>query len=74
MCAGNNVSIKVEVDPRHPKMLPECCLLGAEHGGYDLGVKVCLQAAQELICSIITPKLTDNDTAWEIQSYQVTCM
>uniref|UniRef100_A0A3Q1BP46 RING-type domain-containing protein n=1 Tax=Amphiprion ocellaris TaxID=80972 RepID=A0A3Q1BP46_AMPOC len=30
---GNNVSIKVEVDPRHPKMLPECCLLGAEHGG-----------------------------------------
>nr|XP_046257685.1 E3 ubiquitin-protein ligase FANCL isoform X2 [Scatophagus argus] len=28
---GNNVSIKVEVDPRHPEMLPECCLLGAEH-------------------------------------------
>ncbi|XP_077351662.1 E3 ubiquitin-protein ligase FANCL isoform X2 [Festucalex cinctus] len=28
---ANNVSIKVEVDPRHPKMLPECCLLGAEH-------------------------------------------
>ncbi|XP_029963032.1 E3 ubiquitin-protein ligase FANCL isoform X2 [Salarias fasciatus] len=28
---GNNVSIKVELDPRHPKMLPECCLLGAEH-------------------------------------------
>ncbi|GAA6221181.1 E3 ubiquitin-protein ligase FANCL [Lates japonicus] len=28
---GNNISIKVEVDPRHPKMLPECCLLGAEH-------------------------------------------
>ncbi|KAM4590807.1 E3 ubiquitin-protein ligase FANCL isoform 2-T3 [Odontesthes bonariensis] len=28
---GTNVSIKVEVDPRHPKMLPECCLLGAEH-------------------------------------------
>ncbi|KAG7229915.1 hypothetical protein INR49_009633 [Caranx melampygus] len=28
---GNNVSIKVEVDPRHPKRLPECCLLGAEH-------------------------------------------
>uniref|UniRef100_A0A665TH20 E3 ubiquitin-protein ligase FANCL n=1 Tax=Echeneis naucrates TaxID=173247 RepID=A0A665TH20_ECHNA len=27
---GNNVSIKVEVDPKHPKMLPECCLLGAE--------------------------------------------
>ncbi|XP_030603744.1 E3 ubiquitin-protein ligase FANCL isoform X1 [Archocentrus centrarchus] len=29
---GNNVSIKVEVDPRHPRMLPECWLLGAEHG------------------------------------------
>ncbi|XP_054885845.1 E3 ubiquitin-protein ligase FANCL [Poeciliopsis prolifica] len=28
---GNNVSIKVDVDPRHPKMLPECCLLGADH-------------------------------------------
>ncbi|XP_075933648.1 E3 ubiquitin-protein ligase FANCL isoform X1 [Anarhichas minor] len=28
---GTNVSIKVELDPRHPKMLPECCLLGAEH-------------------------------------------
>uniref|UniRef100_A0A3B4A1U3 RING-type domain-containing protein n=1 Tax=Periophthalmus magnuspinnatus TaxID=409849 RepID=A0A3B4A1U3_9GOBI len=27
---GNNASIKVEVDPRHPKMLPECCLLGAD--------------------------------------------
>ncbi|XP_013876949.1 E3 ubiquitin-protein ligase FANCL isoform X3 [Austrofundulus limnaeus] len=27
----NNVSIRVEVDPRHPRMLPECCLLGAEH-------------------------------------------
>ncbi|KAG7468811.1 hypothetical protein JOB18_018562 [Solea senegalensis] len=33
---GNNVSIKVDMDPRHPKMLPECCLLGAEHGEYDL--------------------------------------
>uniref|UniRef100_A0A672N6D7 FA complementation group L n=1 Tax=Sinocyclocheilus grahami TaxID=75366 RepID=A0A672N6D7_SINGR len=29
---GNNVSIKVQIDPRHPKMVPECCLLGAEHG------------------------------------------
>ncbi|XP_016892727.1 E3 ubiquitin-protein ligase FANCL isoform X2 [Cynoglossus semilaevis] len=28
---GSNASIRVEVDPRHPKMLPECCLLGAEH-------------------------------------------
>uniref|UniRef100_A0A7N6A953 RING-type domain-containing protein n=1 Tax=Anabas testudineus TaxID=64144 RepID=A0A7N6A953_ANATE len=30
---GNNMSIKVEVDPRHPKMLPECFLLGAENSG-----------------------------------------
>lgn len=36
MCAGNNVSIKVEVDPQHPEMLPDCCLLGAEYGGLDL--------------------------------------
>ncbi|XP_043551973.1 E3 ubiquitin-protein ligase FANCL isoform X1 [Chiloscyllium plagiosum] len=28
---GNNVSINIEVDPRHPKMLPECCFLGADH-------------------------------------------
>ncbi|XP_067845141.1 E3 ubiquitin-protein ligase FANCL isoform X2 [Heptranchias perlo] len=28
---GNNVSINLEVDPRHPKMLPECCFLGADH-------------------------------------------
>lgn len=34
--AGNNVSIKVEVDPRHPEMLPDCCLLGAEHGGWTV--------------------------------------
>ncbi|XP_036403066.1 E3 ubiquitin-protein ligase FANCL [Megalops cyprinoides] len=28
---GNNVSIKLEIDCRHPKMLPECCLIGADH-------------------------------------------
>uniref|UniRef100_A0AAA9TNR9 FA complementation group L n=1 Tax=Bos taurus TaxID=9913 RepID=A0AAA9TNR9_BOVIN len=28
---GNNVSINIEVDPRHPTMLPECCFLGADH-------------------------------------------
>uniref|UniRef100_A0A8C4YY03 FA complementation group L n=1 Tax=Gadus morhua TaxID=8049 RepID=A0A8C4YY03_GADMO len=28
---GSNVSIRVDVNPRHPKMLPESCLLGAEH-------------------------------------------
>uniref|UniRef100_A0A8Q3WL81 FA complementation group L n=1 Tax=Homo sapiens TaxID=9606 RepID=A0A8Q3WL81_HUMAN len=29
---GNNVSINIEVDPRHPTMLPECFFLGADHG------------------------------------------
>lgn len=29
---GNNVSINIEVDPRHPSMLPEYCFLGADHG------------------------------------------
>ncbi|CAL8255205.1 unnamed protein product [Lota lota] len=28
---GSNVSIRVDVNPRHPKMLPESYLLGAEH-------------------------------------------
>ncbi|XP_030052063.1 E3 ubiquitin-protein ligase FANCL isoform X2 [Microcaecilia unicolor] len=28
---GNNVSVNIEVDPRHPKMLPECYFLGADH-------------------------------------------
>ncbi|XP_072121373.1 E3 ubiquitin-protein ligase FANCL isoform X1 [Mobula birostris] len=28
---SNNASINVDVDPRHPKMLPECCFLGADH-------------------------------------------
>lgn len=28
---GNNVSINIDVDPRHPKVLPECCFLGADH-------------------------------------------
>lgn len=28
---SNNVSINLEVDPRHLKMLPECCFLGADH-------------------------------------------
>ncbi|XP_017320097.1 E3 ubiquitin-protein ligase FANCL isoform X2 [Ictalurus punctatus] len=37
---GNNVSIKVEIDPRHPKMLPECCLLGAEHAVTPLRSKL----------------------------------
>ncbi|GAB5569634.1 E3 ubiquitin-protein ligase FANCL [Prionailurus iriomotensis] len=28
---GNNASIHIEVDPKHPTMLPECCFLGADH-------------------------------------------
>ncbi|XP_029449595.1 E3 ubiquitin-protein ligase FANCL isoform X2 [Rhinatrema bivittatum] len=31
IAVGNNVSINIDVDPRHPKMLPECYFLGAEH-------------------------------------------
>lgn len=29
---GHNASLNIEVDPRHPTMLPECCFLGADHG------------------------------------------
>lgn len=32
--AGNNVSITIDLDPRHPTMLPECYFLGADHGVY----------------------------------------
>ncbi|XP_018421805.1 PREDICTED: E3 ubiquitin-protein ligase FANCL [Nanorana parkeri] len=28
---GNNVSITIDVDPKHPTMLPECYFLGADH-------------------------------------------
>ncbi|KAG8443981.1 hypothetical protein GDO86_009239, partial [Hymenochirus boettgeri] len=28
---GNNVSITIDVDPKHPNMLPECYFLGADH-------------------------------------------
>ncbi|MEE6474704.1 hypothetical protein FKM82_010462 [Ascaphus truei] len=28
---GNNVSVTIDVDPRHPTMLPECYFLGADH-------------------------------------------
>ncbi|EHB09808.1 E3 ubiquitin-protein ligase FANCL [Heterocephalus glaber] len=37
---GNNASINVEVDPRHPTMLPECCFLGADHVVKPLGIKL----------------------------------
>ncbi|KAM9727008.1 E3 ubiquitin-protein ligase FANCL isoform 2-T2 [Menidia menidia] len=37
---GNNISIKMELDPRHPKMLPECCLLGADYAVTPLRKKL----------------------------------
>nr|XP_045225207.1 E3 ubiquitin-protein ligase FANCL isoform X3 [Macaca fascicularis] len=37
---GNNVSINIEVDPRHPTMLPECFFLGADHVVKPLGIKL----------------------------------
>lgn len=37
---GNNASINIEVDPRHPTMLPECCFLGADHVVKPLGIKL----------------------------------
>lgn len=37
---GNNASISVEVDPRHPNMLPELCFLGADHVVKPLGIKL----------------------------------
>uniref|UniRef100_A0A5F9DVV4 E3 ubiquitin-protein ligase FANCL n=1 Tax=Oryctolagus cuniculus TaxID=9986 RepID=A0A5F9DVV4_RABIT len=37
---GNNVSINIEVDPKHPTMLPECCFLGADHVVKPLGIKL----------------------------------
>ncbi|XP_036607818.1 E3 ubiquitin-protein ligase FANCL [Trichosurus vulpecula] len=37
---GNNVSINIDVDPRHPTMLPECFFLGADHVVKPLGIKL----------------------------------
>ncbi|XP_049726107.1 E3 ubiquitin-protein ligase FANCL [Elephas maximus indicus] len=37
---GNNTSINIEVDPRHPTMLPECRFLGADHVVKPLGLKL----------------------------------
>ncbi|XP_038180050.1 E3 ubiquitin-protein ligase FANCL isoform X2 [Arvicola amphibius] len=37
---GHNVSINIEVDPRHPTMLPEFCFLGADHVIKPLGIKL----------------------------------
>ncbi|XP_045740910.1 E3 ubiquitin-protein ligase FANCL isoform X2 [Mirounga angustirostris] len=37
---GNNASINIDIDPRHPTMLPECCFLGADHVVKPLGIKL----------------------------------
>nr|XP_054485177.1 E3 ubiquitin-protein ligase FANCL isoform X2 [Agelaius phoeniceus] len=37
---GNNVSVNIEVDPRHPNMLPECYFLGAGHEVNPLRTKL----------------------------------
>ncbi|XP_061481761.1 E3 ubiquitin-protein ligase FANCL [Rhineura floridana] len=31
IAVGNNVSVNIAVDPRHPTMFPECYFLGADH-------------------------------------------
>ena len=30
--AGSSASVQIEVDPGHPRLLPECRFLGADHG------------------------------------------
>ncbi|XP_053102559.1 E3 ubiquitin-protein ligase FANCL isoform X1 [Hemicordylus capensis] len=40
IAVGNNVSINIDVDPRHPTMLPECSFLGADHVVNPLKVKL----------------------------------
>uniref|UniRef100_A0A670I695 E3 ubiquitin-protein ligase FANCL n=1 Tax=Podarcis muralis TaxID=64176 RepID=A0A670I695_PODMU len=40
IAVGNNISINIEVDPRHPTMLPECYFLGADHVVNPLKVKL----------------------------------
>nr|XP_014428626.1 E3 ubiquitin-protein ligase FANCL [Pelodiscus sinensis] len=37
---GNNVSVNLEVDPRHPTTLPECYFLGADHAVNPLRTKL----------------------------------
>ncbi|XP_064915458.1 E3 ubiquitin-protein ligase FANCL isoform X5 [Columba livia] len=40
LTTGNNVSVNIEVDPRHPNMLPECYFLGADHAVNPLRIKL----------------------------------
>ncbi|KAM6462383.1 E3 ubiquitin-protein ligase FANCL isoform 2-T2 [Liasis olivaceus] len=37
---GSNISLNIEVDPRHPTMLPECYFLGADHVANPLKIKL----------------------------------
>ncbi|XP_063774276.1 E3 ubiquitin-protein ligase FANCL isoform X1 [Pseudophryne corroboree] len=37
---GNNVSITIDLDPRHPTMIPECYFLGADHVVHPLKDKL----------------------------------
>ncbi|XP_006881087.1 PREDICTED: E3 ubiquitin-protein ligase FANCL-like [Elephantulus edwardii] len=37
---GNNASVNIDVDPRHPTMPPECYFLGADHVIKPLGIKL----------------------------------
>ncbi|XP_058020871.1 E3 ubiquitin-protein ligase FANCL isoform X5 [Ahaetulla prasina] len=37
---GSNISLNIEVDPRHPTMLPECYFLGADHVVNPLKIKL----------------------------------
>ncbi|XP_060129128.1 E3 ubiquitin-protein ligase FANCL isoform X1 [Zootoca vivipara] len=40
IAVGNNISINIDVDPRHPTMLPECYFFGADHVVNPLKVKL----------------------------------
>uniref|UniRef100_A0A8C6VKW1 E3 ubiquitin-protein ligase FANCL n=1 Tax=Naja naja TaxID=35670 RepID=A0A8C6VKW1_NAJNA len=37
---GSNISLNIEIDPRHPTMLPECYFLGADHVVNPLKIKL----------------------------------
>lgn len=40
IAVGNNISINIDVDPRHPTMFPECYFLGADHVVNPLKIKL----------------------------------
>uniref|UniRef100_A0A673IZA8 FA complementation group L n=1 Tax=Sinocyclocheilus rhinocerous TaxID=307959 RepID=A0A673IZA8_9TELE len=82
---GNNVSIKVQIDPRHPKMLPECCLLGAEHGRHFSYLQISLFISTPLLlrfpaCESVLQNMKDvleiefpSPTTHEKSSFSVEC-